>query len=159
MVVTVGIVAILFIMLSPGLATGSDRAKRAKCQGVLRQAYLTTMLYVHDNNGFLPPLAVMLKPSPSAPACPGADSRIQPIVKGGYDWNDNAYDHEDRFPTPPWVQARFEAYAPGMWMILDHIPWHDRKRSRDTHNGNWLGFLNEIRFDGGVEYRKYSVVN
>lgn len=84
LLITIGAVAILGTILSTSLAIGSNRAKRSKCQGVLRQSHLTTILYVHDNGGIVPPLAVILKPSPSAPICPGAVTlHDEPGIGGG----------------------------------------------------------------------------
>jgi competence protein ComGC len=52
--ITIGIITILCALLLPGLNNARERAKKVRCEGVLRQVYVTTMLYASDHEDHMP---------------------------------------------------------------------------------------------------------
>lgn len=158
LVVTVGITAILATLLVDSLASGRSKAKRVKCQGVLHQVYLTTILYAQDNEGLLPPLPLIFQAESTAPTCPGADSQIRPIERGGYYWSPTAFGPTNLTPHRVQLEPRLDAHDPKMWMIFDVIPWHDSRRQRDPVHQVWAGLHNFLHYDGSIDY-KYARSN
>ena len=56
LLVVVAIIAILAAMLLPALAMARERARSGVCMNNLKQIMLATLLYVNDNNEYLPPV-------------------------------------------------------------------------------------------------------
>ena len=147
LLVTVGIVIVLCALLLPGLNNARERAKKVKCEEVLHQVYLTTLLYASDPEEYMPSWSLFFKSNSVPPCCPSATARLSPIEYGGYRWSPFAFD-----PTHTIKQVQQHV---SMWMVCDKIPWHDPKRTREPDRF-WTGRVNDLFADGHLEWTRLT---
>ena len=143
LLVTVGVVVILCALLLPSLNNARERVKRIKCEEVLHQVYITTMLYVGDHEEHMPSWGLFFKSNSVPPRCPSATARLSPVEYGGYQWSP--------FPFNPSNTIDQVQHDASIWMVYDKIPWHDSKRTREPDRF-WTGRVNSLFADGHLEW-------
>lgn len=147
LLVTLGIVIILCALLLPGLNNAKERARKVKCQGVLHQVYVTTMLYASEHEDHMPSWGLFFKSNSVPPRCPSARTRLSPIEYGGYSWSPFPFGATN---TLDQIQRNAS-----MWMASDKMPWHDPKRTREPDRF-WTGRVNMLFADGHLEWLRLT---
>ena len=117
----IGIAAVIWMLLIPGLVRGRNRADETACTGNLRNVSWALGMYAQDHNGWLPPALTGLSPrylhDPDVYCCPRVESALA------------------RFPDEPSpvpAGAPHYAYRPGLAhddlpqeaVAWDRGPWH-----------------------------------
>lgn len=147
LLVTVGIIIVLCALLLSVLNNAQERARKVKCQGVLHQVYVATMLYASDHEDHMPSWGLFFKSNSVPPRCPSANPRLSPIEYGGYSWDTPCFR-----PTNTLDQVQHNASG---WMVSDKIPWHDPKRVRESDRF-WTGRVNTLFADGHIEWIRWT---
>lgn len=147
LLVVIGILALLVSLLVPTFTRSRERAKKAKCQAVLRQVYLLTRMYADDHDGEMPVRADLF-PGGKFPDCPSSP-QSGPEIEGdrGYRWI-YYYLHRKR------QKARIDP----QWVLVgDRRPWHDPNRTWEPPPiGRWTGGHNTLYGDGHLAWERVS---
>ncbi len=154
LLVVVAIIAVLVAILLPALQTAREQARKALCMGNLRQIYLATMMYVEEENGYLPALKQNFYPDILSGRPPrlwnGAIGlKIYPNAE------DSSYAVLNKwFTCPSTSKAGFENCT----RFVSYGPTLNCNSRQDTLNGPTPGWQGYWAYDGNYQPKRWSMV-
>ena len=140
LLVVVAILAILIALATVALSRSQERARRAKCDGILRQCYLAVKMYADDNEGYVANYTNFL--AGMEMKCP-SDKQPRGVLNSSYDYSTFIFGARQRLDDTP----------AGWWLLVEYAPFHDLSKKPSTEFGKWRGRFNMLNADGAVVWQ------
>jgi type II secretory pathway pseudopilin PulG len=140
LLVVIGVIAILLALTGVALGRSQERARRAQCDGMLRQFYLAVKMYADDNEGYVSHYTNFL--SKMEMICPSDKQRRT--------WMNSSYD------SSPFIfgsRQRLDDAPPESWLLVECAPFHDLSKKRSPEPGKWIGRFNLLNADGTLVWQ------
>jgi prepilin-type N-terminal cleavage/methylation domain-containing protein len=136
------VIGILAFLIASSTASGREKVKRAQCDGLLRQFYLSVKMYADDNEGQVAEYRDFLSKSPMI--CPSDKSKGSIAV-----YMKSSFNHS------PFIFAskrKLDDTSGQWWMLGEFKPWHDRSKQPSSDPGKWRGRFNTLYADGSLRW-------
>ena len=140
LLVVVAILAILIALATVALPRSQEQARRAKCDGILRQFYLPVKMHADDNDGYVANYTNFLMRMEMK--C-SSDKQRRGAFNSSYDYSTFIFGARQRLDDTP----------AGSWLLVEYAPFHDLSKTRSNEAGKWWGRFNMLNADGTVVWQ------